>query len=420
MMPFREGLSLFFSSRSLTWDTALLLLGALAYFFALPLQSDTTALIVAVTLVAIAVTKKRALGPRLFAPSIKWPLLAVVFYVLIALAAAVCNMAVIREFPRMVLWLCCVFSGAVFGLVFPRNGGRYMWGALVGIAVSFAVAVLFYGYDASAIWHDGRLKLFALHPSRLAVYAAVAFLFLLHRAVTGKTRERLLAVAGALFLLFILVKTNTRGNLFMLPIGLLFLGVALPKCYWKRFGLALLVCAVLTSGAIWTAKDTVTGKRLVSVVTDVTEDPNFISRQPIWEAGWESFKESPLIGHGYHSYRALHAAYVQKHGPELQARYGGYEKTVKQAHNIVLGRLVDTGLLGAVAFFFFYAAAILAAWRGAQENKWLVAPLVFYLGMSMLDDGLFRMNDAFILFIAGNALTSGLFGASSFPKSVSS
>ena len=404
----RNRISNVFVQYSLTWGTALFFAAVCAYFLALPLQSDTTALIAVMTLFAFAAVKAQKLLPCFRERALKWPLAAFGVFVLVALVASFFNPATLRYFPRLLIWLCCVFSGVVFGLAFPRCSGGYLWAILAAIVGSFAGATIFFGFDAPSLWHDGRLKLFAMHPSRLALYAAVAFLFLLHTAVAKKRFECVLAIAGSLFLLFILVKTNTRGNLLMLPFGVIFLGAALPRRYWKRFGIAILFCVILAGGVLFTAKGTFTGNRLISAVTNVTEDSNFKSRLPIWEIGWKSFTKSPVIGHGYHSYLGLHAKFLEEHKAELDARYEYYEPRVKQAHNLVLGRLVETGILGTAAFFLFYFAAAVAAWRGPQENRWLVAPLLFYLGMSMLDDGLFRINDAFMLFLAGNAVASGV------------
>lgn len=394
--------------RSLTWDTALFFAAVCAYFFALPLQSDTTAFIAAMTVFGLVALKLQKLLPCFRERALKWPLAVFGLFVLTALVASICNPQTLRYFPRMLLWLCCVFTGVTYGLLFPRSNGGYLWAVFAAIAGSFAGAVIFQGFDAPSIWHDGRLKLFAMHPSRLALYAAITFLFLLHTAVAKKRFECVLAIAGSLFLLFVLVKTNTRGNLLMLPFGVILLGAALPRRYWKRFGIAVLFCAILAGGVLFSAKDSSMGKRLISAVTNVTEDDNFKSRLPIWEIGWESFKKSPVIGNGYHSYLKLHEKYLKEHKAELDTRYRSYEKRVKQAHNLVLGRLVETGILGTFAFFVFYLAAVVLAWRGPQESRWLVAPLLFYVGMSMLDDGLFRINDAFMLFLAGNAVACGI------------
>lgn len=385
----------------------LFLCGVCAYFLLLPVRTDSTVTVLVMTALALWAGKAGNVLRTLRAAPARIPLAAFAFFVCIALVASLANPATLGKFPRILLWACCVFSGVMLSACLPEQEGGYFWALFAGIGGS-CVAAAVMGYDSPDFWHDGRLKLFAIHPSRLGLYCAACFFFLLHRSVAASGRARLLPVAASLFALFLLIQTNTRGNILMLPLGVACFAATLSRRHWKRLGPALLVCVLLTGGAVWMSKESVAGKRLVSAVTNITRDGTFRSRLPIWEAGWESFKANPFIGHGYQGYRDAHARYREEHAADWDVRYqGNYEHNVKQAHNIVLGRLVETGILGTLAFLVFYGGAIVAAWRGPESRRWLVAPLVFYLAMNMVDDGLFRMNDAFILFVAGTALCSG-------------
>lgn len=394
-----------FAAKGYSLDQVLFLCGVCAFFFLLPLRTDTTASVSIMTALALWCGKRQGAFNALRARGVKIPLAAFALFVGIAFATSLLNPATLSGFPRILLWACCVFSGTMFTASVPRAGGVPFWALFCGMAVSFLAAVIFFGYGDPSLWHDGRLKLFAIHPSRLGLYCAICFLFLLYRATVAGPRERAFSVVAALLAMSILVATNTRGNMFMLPLGILCLVAALPRRCWKRFGLALLVCAVFAGGTMWMNRGSFTGRRIVSALADMTGDSTFRSRLPIWEAGWESFKAGPVIGHGHQSYQELHGRYLAEHKAELDFKYNGfYEKKVKQAHNIILGRLVEVGLLGTLAFLVFYCGAVLAAWGGKGDRRWFLAPLVFYFALSMLDDGLFRMNDAFILFIAGAAL----------------
>lgn len=403
MRIFPERARSFLAEYGLTVADALFGCAVCVFFFLLPLRTDATASIAAMTVLAAWCLKRHGLGKKLLSGGAKIPLLAFAAFVCIALVASALHPWTLAKFPRVLLWGCCVFSGVVFSLRFPRHGSGYFWALFAAIAVSFLGAVVLFGYDAPRIWHDGRLKLFAIHPSRLGLYCSACLLFLLYRTIVAARFERACALAGALFVFFILFSTNTRGNLLMLPLGFLCLAAALPRRYVKHVVLALLACACIGGSALWISNSPASA-RLVSAITDPFSDPTFATRRPIWDIGWELFTRSPAIGHGYQSFQKLHPQYVEEHKAEMDARYPVYEPRVKQAHNLVLGRLVETGVPGAVAFLVFYCGAAVAAWRGPRENRWLLAPLVFYLGMNMLDDGLFRMNDVFILFVAGTSL----------------
>lgn len=403
-MPlFRETGASRFASRGLDPQDAVLFCAVCAFFFFLPLRTDATATILVMTVCGILALRRHAAFGSLLARGVRLPVLAFVFFMAIAFAASLLNPATFSKFPRILLWGCCVFSGLALSVCLPDNGGKYFWALFAALALSFLAAIVFYGYASPHIWHDGRLKLFAMHPSRLGLYAAVCLLFLLYRTLAGVGRERLFGLAGALLVFFILFNTNTRGNLLMLPLGLLCLAAVLPRRHLKRMAVALCLCAVLGGVALSLSSPFVV-KRLVSAVTSPLEDATFKSRLPIWHVGWEIVKDSPLVGHGHQSYLKLHARYLEKHEARLALRYPSFEQSVKQAHNVILGRLVETGFLGTAGFLLFYFGAIAAALRGPEQNRWLIAPLVFYMAMSMFDDGLFRINDTFILLLAGTAL----------------
>lgn len=406
MVSLRETIRVFSAEHGVSATDAVFFAGVCAFFFFLPLRTDATVTILVMTVLGVLALKRRGTTLPPLAGWVKASLLALVFFLAVGFAASLANPGTLSKFPRMLLWGCCVVSGVALSRCLPRHGSGYFWALFASLAISLVAAVLFFGFDAPRLWHDGRLKLFAIHPSRLGLYSAICLFFLLYRAIVAGRRERYLALAGGLLVFFILFSTNTRGNLLMLPLGLVCLGVVLPTRHMKRLGLALVLCAVLGGATLWFGGSQ-SVQRLASAVTNPLADPTFKTRVPIWEVGWESFKTAPFIGTGYQSYLKRHQAYVAEHKTALDARYGVYERNVKQAHNIILGRLVETGLLGTAGFFLFYCGAIAAAWRGSGENRWLLAPLVFYLGMSLFDDGLFRMNDAFILFVAGTALGAG-------------
>ena len=410
MAPLRDTFRSFAVDHGLSVTDALFFASVCAFFFFLPLRTDATATILVMTVFSIAAVRQHGTALPPLAGWAKASLLAFVFFLGIGLLASLLHPATLSRFPRMLLWGCCVFSGVALSRCIPRHGSGYFWALFASLAVSFAVAVLFFGYDASRLWHLGRLKLFAIHPSRLALYCAACLFFLLYRTIVSAGRERFLAFAGSLLVFFMLFSTNTRANLLLLPLGIVCLGAVLPARHMKRLGLAFAVCVMLGGAALW-LNGSHAAERLVSAVTNPLADPTFKTRIPIWEVGWESFKESPLIGTGHQSYLALHDAYLAEHGNDMDKRYELYEVNVKQAHNLILGRLVETGILGAAGFLLFYLGAVAAAWRGPAEQRWLLAPLVFYMAMNMFDDGLFRMNDAFILFVAGTAL-----GAAAVPR----
>lgn len=393
----------FLPARGAGIEATLFFCSVCAFFFFLPLRTDATATILIMTILAAWTVRRRGMAGALFTGGARVPLLAFAVLVCVALAASVMNPETLAKFPRVLLWACLVFSGVALSACLPGHDGKYFWVLFAAIVGSALAAEALFGFTSPRFWHDGRLKLFAMHPSRLGVYCSVCFFFLLYRAVASDRKARIPVLVCALFILAILIATNTRANLLMLPLGVVCLVPALPRKFLKPAAMALVLSLCLGGTALYMSNSTATA-RLVSVVTNPFSDLTFKSRVPIWELGWKFFTEAPVIGHGIQSYQAMHPRYIKEHKAEMDARYEIYEPNVKQAHNIILGRMVETGAVGAAAFLIFYCGAIVAAWRGPKENRWLFAVLIFYLAMNMFDDGLFRINDAFILFVAGTAL----------------
>lgn len=329
------------------------------------------------------------------------------FYVLIVVITSFMNPGTGGSATRVIIWVACVGAGFLLSRMVPRHDFDFYYPLfwVLGLSVVALFIMTLWG-SSDSLWHSGRLKLFAIHPSRLALCAAPVFFWSVANLFKEGLKKNFLWLYGLALILSasIIFLSNTRSMILALPVALLvFLMVSSPRI---RQGLSIiLVFFVLAFGVLaFFNQDSVKGSRLVSAITHPTEDPTFKSRLPIWEAGWDAYLKAPWFGHGVKSYKALHKEYLAQHKEDLDERYGFYEKSVKQAHNLILGRMVETGTLGALAFLVFYLSAIYSACRYGGKNKWISAFLVFYLVAGMLDDGLFRVNDVIVLFAAGAAL----------------
>lgn len=387
-----------------TWKTrcrTVCYLAVLALFFFLPLHSDPSISIVLSALLGLLATDKPYLPSGLSLCA----LAAFLGYGLVAFIASAHSMETLSKYPIVVLWACAIVAGMLFSRLYPDHQYNFFLATALAILLSLGIAAV-QGFGASQFWHDGRLKLLAVHPSRLALYCAVTLLFCLHSAVMArhaKGKVFFLIIAAAMA--FCLYLTNTRGVILIVPIGILCLVPSLPVAYRKPFLAAFLIMCTFAGAFLWITKDTPLSKRVVSAITSPADDATFRSRLPIWEAAWEVFKEKPLIGHGVKSYSGLHKEYLTAHKAEWDVKYAGsYEQSAKNAHNIILGRLVESGTWGALFFMLFYGVVTVAAFRLSLQQRWIAAFFVFYLGIGMFDDTLFRRNDAFVFFLAGTVL----------------
>jgi O-antigen ligase len=100
-----------------------------------------------------------------------------------------------------------------------------------------------------------------------------------------------------------------------------------------------------------------------------------IGRFSAWECAIRMFKEKPVLGHGYPSFKKAGAAYFEKNKEVFKFKKF-YNWGV--AHNMNLNALAETGLLG----FLSLNTIFFSAWRFfkyKQDN-----PLVFILGAAIV------------------------------------
>jgi len=97
-----------------------------------------------------------------------------------------------------------------------------------------------------------------------------------------------------------------------------------------------------------------------------------------WESAIGLFKEKPLIGHGYPSFRQAHKAYnTQYHG---EMKFKTYSE-LKFAHNMNLNALVELGMVGFLALnFMFFSCWRFYRYRYSDRSLFIlgVAVVFFY------------------------------------------
>ena len=225
-------------------------------------------------------------------------------------------------------------------------------------------------------------------------------LFLFSRQKTQKAMYAVLAF----ILLVMIYMTLSRTILFFTPLAILFFIFSLPaSCHRKKILPFVGVC-LLAGVVVFAFATNKQQQRISEALENPLEASTVISRMPLWEIGWKSFKAAPLFGHGVQSYKTLHKAYMAEHKEELLEKYKFVEESNWHAHNIILGKLVDTGIAGTICFFIFYGLGFYYSLRAAKpENRWPAAFFAFYFLVGMMDDSLARLNDSFVITLIGLA-----------------
>ncbi len=383
----------------------ILWLAALALHGSLPLHSDLTTFVLICAFPALLLAQRQP--PRIPTGYAAFALAGAALMFAATVVATALHPETIAAASRIVLWAACLFSGMILGRELP--GHRYVFlGALAASLLISGIA----GFAAERLWPESvdlwqgdRLKLFAIHPSRLAQYCAVAIFWSLQGCVGAKSALHRVAYGVCLVALSsMFFLTNTRAMLFALAVALLCLLPAVARCFRKRL-LFILACLIAAGGAsLVLFPDAEASRRLYSVLSNPLYDPTYRSRLPIWEAGWTAFTEAPLFGHGIKSFRERYEACRSTRESEWRVRFPGYEPSVKHAHNIFLGRLVETGLAGCLGFMAFFCGVMACALCGPQAERWIAGWFLFFLLAGLMDDPLFRVNDSFVFFAAGSVL----------------
>jgi O-antigen ligase len=375
-------------------------------FFLLPLKSDPSLIVGLAAACGLLAARGCGLGRLNLKPAglVQYAACGFAVYAGLTLVATLLHPETLTNYLIIVLWVGCIVSGFMYSRVWPGHTHGYFLAIPAGIIVSVIIAVFLDG-NASALWQGHRLKLLAIHPARLALYGAAGLFFCLQAAFYAGSRWISACFAGvSLLLCGLIYLTGTRSVILLLPVGLACLVFTLPRERRLRLGLALLILVLGWIAFVWISKQQVISNRVISAVR-VTSDQTFLTRVRIWEAGWEAFKDSPLIGYGVKAYSRIYSDYLDRHRDNWNEQYRGkYDSSAKNVHNMLLARLLEGGILGAAGFFLFYFCGILAAVKGPPQSRWIVSLLIFYLGIGLMDDTLFRRNDSFVIFILGSTL----------------
>lgn len=374
----------------------------------LPLHSDISVFVVLTTFLALLLAWKGKQQPRIpITGCARTAIVGVVFMFAATGFTTALHPETAAAASKTVLWIGCILSGIILSRALPGHRYAFLGALAIALLASalFGCAVENLRPESVGLWHDGRLKLFAIHPSRLAQYCAAAMFWSLNSCLTVQNVSS--RVVYGLFLTALSVMfflTNTRAMIVAFPVALICLAPVLATSFRK--GLIMILGGLVLAGGICLVlfPEAGGGYRLRSALSAPFQDPTFRSRLPIWEAGWNAFIEAPLLGHGVKTFRERHKSYRLAHESEWRVRFPGYETSIKHAHNIFLGRLVETGIVGCLGFVLFFAGVIGCAFTGPPKECWIAGLFIFFLVAGMMDDPLFRVNDIFIFFAAGSVL----------------
>lgn len=222
----------------------------------------------------------------------------------------------------------------------------------------------------------GQYNLLGSFIAGLVVMAVCAFTL-----VEKSAARRAILAALIIILTFDLPFIQSKTSLLGIVGGFVFLGAHL---YASRAASAakwrFLTCLLLVLGTYFlvvVAMVYLGQSELLASRSASANAISFLSRLTMWILGFWGFVEAPLFGHGLGSYLTVYMAQFAQYGLAENHFFMGM---VTVPHNLFIHILAETGLFG---LLLIIGPFIWLAWRVfmTHENRWLIAALVFPIGL---------------------------------------
>jgi len=299
-------------------------------------------------------------------------------------------------------WTVPFLVGKAFARFNSANLLKHVFFASLALAVFMLVAQILYLLGVNQIgdinFKMNSLTLTFRNSSRTAIFVATgAFLCLTYAIYNRSKRTSFLALFSCTTLISALVGTGSRMTLtaFLLCSSFfLFLQ--------NKIRILLLVFAIILLLVPFFGKE----QRFNLNPSHLIFTQSAIERFTVWYAAWEIFKEHPMMGSGFRTFKEKAAPHVA-HYRTVNTQINEYE-TLSDAHNIVLHLLSESGLLGTSIFaaIFFYSARNSLYLRVNAAIPLILCIVLIFLH-AQLHVNIFSTNVSGLLFLL-TGMSSGL------------
>jgi O-antigen ligase len=300
-------------------------------------------------------------------------------------------------FPLTLFFLWSAASSLWAASTFPALHHTFMWGAyllfflMLGRAarrprliraslITLAVVICIISIS-SIVEFWGSAHLLIRSSTGLGEPLAVALpIFLVLALRLRRLRAAAFCAATAVLAWLAVLQSLERAPAIGISFALVILvSASLVKRQWRPRSLSRVLILLLLFGgatALQTLPSSLTEDRPSFVTrlqtTTVADDPNTSVRLLTWAAGFEMWREHPLIGVGANNYDTAF--------PEARARFSAShpnsglvglieERLVERAHNEYIQILAELGAIGFALFVVFCVALIMAAWRVLRQAQ---------------------------------------------------
>jgi O-antigen ligase len=241
-----------------------------------------------------------------------------------------------------------------------------LWCAIVGGVLmgvyGFLAALNADGFIGSRFSEDSyRFQGSIGNPAYVAVYALFLIFYCLYFLLREKARKfsgRMWGlIALILFFSAIFLLTGTRGAFLGLGTAVIMI-LGYVGFSYKRFRmkmLALIILFLAVAGSLVAFQDSafvkkIPGSRIfaISLTTETFED-----RTIMWKTAWDGFLERPILGWGPENFIHVFDRHFNTKYYDPAAGFGSW---FDRAHSVIFDYLVETGILGFLAYLSIFVA----------------------------------------------------------------
>lgn len=296
-------------------------------------------------------------------------------------------------------WIICLSIGHVAAVSMERKAVILLLLLPVVCLVASAVTTLWAFIMAENpykfLFQGIKLRMYFEHPNRYGLFTALCAVIVMGVVpLLPHSRKILLSLLLAALTLLCWY-SQSRAAVFSLAATMCVAMLLFLKHTPKQGLPALLVIACILGAAAFLG-----GERIIPTITKPSWDFLLNGRDEIWRAAWEIFQKSPLVGFGVNSFRQTLEVHLSL--PENLARFPELQgqPIFWNAHQILLGILVETGLLG---LLLFVVLSVRAVYSGIKKYPLVLAPLLMLVlfwtaGLGVY--GFHRSADSALFFLA--------------------
>jgi O-antigen ligase len=215
--------------------------------------------------------------------------------------------------------------------------------------------------------HDtGRYTATGLNADGVGLLLVIGIPIAWHLAVTRAGVIRVVAFIYVIAAPVAILLTGARGAFLAGLVALSIIALSLRRASVRSVSMVWALLALMIGATAWFVPQP-SWDRIATIPDEIT-DGSMSTRRDIWAAGLEKFPEHPLLGVGAGAYGAI----LEQRGDRALP-----------AHNLLLGVLVEEGIVGLFLFTALLAACIVVTVRlpALDRRLWTALLLCWLIGV---------------------------------------